>query len=186
MSGALSPTVLFYTFCVFSLTSIIFTIIYLSTLSPKVITQGNIISYYGWLIVGVISMLIMRQIYVNNITYNVTLIVTLYVLYAFSSLINLSYFYKIMMDGRSFNNNTINNYRMVIGILNIVIMVLFIFSVYKDNSTLSNSSLPYPSVNKLVIGNIAITFMYLVCIMASMILLYKTSSGIKTYSITDG
>ena len=185
MSGALSPKVLFYTFCIFSLTSIIFTIIYLSTLSPKVITQGNIISHFGWLIVSVISMLIMRQIYENNITHNVTFIVGLYVLYALLSLLNLSYFYKIMMDGRSFNNNTINNYRMVIGILNIVIMVLFLFSVYKDNSILSNSS-PYTSVNNLLIGNIAITIMYLVCITASIYLLYENSSGIKTYSITDG
>jgi hypothetical protein len=184
MSGTLSPKVLYYTFSVFSLIGIIFTIIYLSTLSSKVITQSNIISHFGWLIVGVISVLVMNQMYENNASNNVVLIVGLYVLYAVLSLINLMYFYKIMLDGKSFNNNVINNYRMVIGILNIVIFVLFFFSVYKDSKSLTTSPPLY--VDNLIIGNIAITVMYLVCITASIYLLYVNSSSVVTYSITDG
>jgi hypothetical protein len=75
MSVSLSPKVLYYTFFVFSLTGVIFTIIYLLTLSPTVITQRNIISQFGWLILGIISVLLMGQMYENNITNNITLIV---------------------------------------------------------------------------------------------------------------
>ena len=75
MSGTLSPKVLYYTFSVFSFIGIIFTIIYLSTLSSKVVTQSNIISHFGWLIVGIISVLIMNQMYENNATNNVIFIV---------------------------------------------------------------------------------------------------------------
>jgi hypothetical protein len=184
MSGELSPKVLFFTFFVFSLIGIIFTIIYISTLSSKVVTKPNIISHFGWLIVGIISVLIMRKIYENNLSNNVNLIAGLYVLYALSSLINLIYFYNLMIDGKSFNNNTINNYRMVIGILNIVIFVLFFFSVYKDNNSLLSSS--SVSINNLTIGNVAITIMYLICMVSSMYLLYENTYSIITYSKTDG
>jgi hypothetical protein len=184
MSGTLSPKVLYYTFSVFSFIGIIFTIIYLSTLSSKVVTQSNIISHFGWLIVGIISVLIMNQMYENNATNNVIFIVGLYILYAFLSLINLMYFYKIMLDGKSFNNNVVNNYRLVIGILNIVIFLLFFFSVYKDSKSLTTAPPLY--VDNLIIGNIAITVMYLVCITTSIYLLYVNSSSIVTYSITDG
>ena len=184
MSGALSPTVLFYTFCLFSVISIIFTIIYISTLSSKVVTQTNIYCHFGWLIVGIISVLIMQQIYKNNLTNNVIFIVGLYILYVLLSLINLISFYKLMIDGKSFNNSSINNYRMVIGILNIIIFVLFFFSVYKDSNSLSKSA--SLSIDNLIIGNIAITVMYLICITSSIYLLYINTSSVMTYSITDG
>jgi hypothetical protein len=183
MSGELSPMVLYYTFFVFSLTGIIFTIIYLSTLSPKVVSQSNITSYFGWLIFGIITVLVMYKIYENNISNNINLIVALYVLYASTSIFNLMYFYKKMIDGESFNNNAINNYRMVIGILNIVIFVLFSLSVYKDNNTVTGS---FTTSGKLIIGNIALTFMYLVCIGSSIYFLYVTTSSMQTYSVTDG
>lgn len=184
MSGTLSPKVLYYTFSIFSLTSIFFTIIYLSTLSSSVITQRNIISHFGWLILGIISVLVMGQMYENNTSNNITLIVGLYILYAFLSLLNLIYFYKIMLDGKSFNDTVITNYRMIIGILNIVIFVLFNFSVYKDSKSLTNT--PPLSADKLIIGNIVITVIYLVCMLLSIYLLYVNSSSIITYSITDG
>jgi hypothetical protein len=184
MSVSLSPKVLYYTFFVFSLTGVIFTIIYLLTLSPTVITQRNIISQFGWLILGIISVLLMGQMYENNITNNITLIVGLYILYAFLSLLNLIFFYKIMLDGKSFNNPVITNYRKVIGILNIVMFGLFFFSVYKDSNLLNSP--PPLSTNKLIIGNIAITVIYLVCMLISIYLLYVNSSSIITYSITDG
>ena len=184
MSGTLSPKVLYYTFSVFSLTGILFTIIYLSTLSSTVITQRNIISHFGWLILGIISVLVMGQLYENNISNNITFIVGLYILYAFLSLLNLIYFYKIMLDGKSFNNTVITNYRIIIGILNIVMFMLFYFSVYKDSKSLTSS--PPLSPDKLIIGNIVITVIYLVCMLSSIYLLYVNSSSIITYSITDG
>lgn len=176
--------VLYYIFSIFSLLCILFTVIYLSTLSSTVITQRNIISNFGWLILGIISVLVMGQIYEHNITNNITFIVGLYILYAFLSLLNLIFFYKIMLDGKSFNNTVITNYRTVIGILNIVMFGLFFFSVYKDRISLSST--PPLSTDKLIIGNIVITVIYLVCMLTSIYLLYVNSSSIITYSITDG
>jgi hypothetical protein len=163
---------------------VIFTVIYLSTLSSTAITQRNIISHFGWLILGIISVLIMGQIYEDNMTNNITFIVGLYILYAFLSILNLIFFYKIMLDGKSFNNTVITNYRTVIGILNIVMFGLFFFSVYKDRISLSSTH--PPSTDKLIIGNILITVIYLVCMLISIYLLYVNSSSILTYSITDG
>jgi hypothetical protein len=184
MTGILSPAILYRIFFVFSLIGIIFTIIYLTTLSSTVITQTNIISHFGWLIVGIISVIIMGQMYENNITYNITLIVGLYILYAFMSLINLIHFYKIMLDGKSFNNTVIKSYRMTIGIINIVIFVLFGFTLFMDIRLLGNPQ----NINneKLKIGNVVITIIYLVCMILSIYLLYSTTSKIITYSITDG
>jgi hypothetical protein len=126
----------------------------------------------------------MGQMYENNITYNITLIVGLYILYAFMSLINLIHFYKIMLDGKSFNNTVIKSYRMVIGIINIVIFVLFGFTLFMDIRLLGNPQ----NINneKLRIGNVVITIIYLVCMILSIYLLYSTTSKIITYSITDG
>jgi hypothetical protein len=89
-----------------------------------------------------------------------------------------------MLDGKSFNNPVITNYRKVIGILNIVMFGLFFFSVYKDSNLLNSP--PPLSTNKLIIGNIAITVIYLVCMLISIYLLYVNSLSIITYSITDG
>jgi len=74
MSVTLSPKVLFYIFTVFSLSGIAFTILYFFTLSPTIITQSNIYSHFAWLILGIISVLVMGQIYENNITNNITLL----------------------------------------------------------------------------------------------------------------
>lgn len=184
MSVTLSPKVLFYIFSVFSLSGIIFTILYYFTLSPTTITQRNIYSQFAWLILGIISVLVMGQIYENNITNNITFIVGLYILYAFLSLLNLIFFYKIMLDGKSFNNTVITNYRKVIGISNILMFLLFLFSVYKDIKSLDSS--PLLSTDKLIIGNIVITIAYLACMLTSIYFLYVISSSILTYSITDG
>jgi hypothetical protein len=184
MSVILSPKVLFYIFSVFSLSGIIFTLIYFFTLSSTVITQRNIFSQFAWLIFGIISVLVMGQLYENNITNNITFIVGLYILYAFLSLLNLIYCYKIMLDGKSFNNTVITNYRKVIGISNILIFLLFLFSGYKDSKSLTSS--PPLSTDKLIIGNIVITIAYLACILISIYSLYVVTSSIITYSITDG
>ena len=187
MSGTLSPEVFKYSigfFVVFSLTGIIFTIIYLSSLSDTVITKTNIISYFGWLIVGIITIISMGQIYEKNISRNISLIVGLYVLYAFLSLIILIHFYKIMMDGKSFNNKVIKNYRMAIGILNIAIFSLFGTTVFMDLRLLRSPE--RINVGNLKIGNVTITLVYLTCMIFSIYSLYVITSSISTYSITDG
>ena len=187
MSGILSPDMLKYSigfFVVFSLTGVIFTIIYLTTLSPSVITQSNIISHFGWLIVGIISIVSMGQMYEKNISHNISLIVGIYVLYAFLSLILLIHFYKIMLDGKSFNNAVIKNYRMAIGILNIAIFCLFGFTVYMDLRLLGSPE--RVNAKNLKIGNVVITMIYLTCMIFSIYSLYVINSSISTYSITDG
>ena len=89
-----------------------------------------------------------------------------------------------MLDGKSFNNTVITNYRKVIGISNVLMFFLFLLSVYKDSKALSSS--PPLSTDKLTIGNIVITMLYLACMLTSIYFLYVISSSIITYSITDG
>jgi hypothetical protein len=161
---------------------IVFTAVYLSSLSSTAITQKNVISQIGWLVSAIITMIILGKIYEKNISNNITFIVGIYILYAFLSLLNLIYFYNIMVSGKSFNNSVMTNYRTIIGILNIVIFVLFAGSVYKDSVYLTIS----PPPNGLTIGNIIITTIYLICMLWSIYLLYVTSSCMLTYSITDG
>ena len=89
-----------------------------------------------------------------------------------------------MLDGKSFNNTVITNYRKVIGISNVLMFFLFLLSVYKDSKALTSS--PPLSTDKLTIGNIVITMLYLTCMLTSIYFLYVISSSIITYSITDG
>lgn len=161
---------------------IVFTSLYIASLSATTITQRNILSQFGWLVSGIIVMVILGKIYEKNISNNITFIVGIYILYALLSLLNLMYFYNIMINGKSFNNSLMTNYRTIIGILNIVIFVLFAGSVYKDTSYLTTT----PPPSGLTIGNIVITSIYLACMLWSIYLLYLTSSSMLTYSITDG
>jgi len=177
-----SPNIVYIIYLIISIVVIVFTSVYISSLSSTAITQTNVISQIGWLVSGIVAMIILGKIYEKNISNNITFIVGIYVLYAFLSLLNLIYFYNIMINGRSFNNTVIYNYRIIIGILNIVIFVLFLGSVYKDRNSLTNST---PS-SGLIIGNIFITTIYLVCMLWSIYLLYVTSSSMLIYSITDG
>lgn len=177
-----SPHSVYIIYLVASGMGIVFTSIYLTSLSSTTVTQRNVISQIGWLVSAIITMIILGKIYEKNISNNITFIVGIYILYAFLSLLNLIYFYNIMINGKSFNNLEMYNYRTIIGILNIAIFVLFAGSVYKDTSYLQTT----PPPNGLTIGNIIITTIYLVCMLWSIYLLYLTSSSMLIYSITDG
>lgn len=177
-----SPDSVYIIYLVASGMAIVFTTVYIASLSATTITQQNILSQFGWLVSGIITMIILGKIYEKNISNNITFIVGIYILYALLSLLNLIYFYNIMINGKSFNNSLMTNYRTIIGILNIVIFVLFAGSVYKDTSYLTAT----PPPNGLTIGNIVITSIYLACMLWSIYLLYLTSSSMLTYSITDG
>ena len=87
-----------------------------------------------------------------------------------------------MVDGKSYNNSTIRNQRMVIGIMNILIMGLFGFCIYMDKDGLLNNTVKDTSKNRVVWAST----MFVIFITTSIILWYITNSAIIRYSITDG
>ena len=169
-------------FKIFSILSIIFSIWYSSTLSPTIVTPTNIYVYISWLITGVIAMSMLAVIYGANQTYNIDLIFFIYIIYSILSFSTIVYLYKIMVDGKSFNNTTIRNWRMVIGIMNILIMGLFGYCIYNDKSGLVNDSVKSTTKNNVV----GASFLFIIFITTSIILWYLINSSIVKYSITDG
>ena len=91
-----SPDSVYIIYLVASGMAIVFTTVYIASLSATTITQQNILSQFGWLVSGIITMIILGKIYEKNISNNITFIVGIYILYALLSLLNLIYFYNIM------------------------------------------------------------------------------------------
>jgi len=87
-----------------------------------------------------------------------------------------------MVDGKSFNNITIRNWRIVMSIMNILIMGLFGYCIYTDKSGLINDSVKATTKNNVVWASL----LFVVFITASIILWYLINSSIIKYSITDG
>lgn len=169
-------------FKIFSILSIIFSIWYSSTLSTSVVTKTNTYVYISWLITGVIAMSMLAIIYGANQTYNIDLIFFIYLIYSILSFSTIVYLYKIMVDGKSFNNITIRNWRIVMSIMNILIMGLFGYCIYTDKSGLINDSVKATTKNNVVWASL----LFVVFITASIILWYLINSSIIKYSITDG
>jgi len=170
----------FYIF--FSILSVIFSIWYSVTLSPSVVTKTNIYTYISWLITGIIAISILAFIYKSNPTYNIDLIFFIYFIYGIISFSTIVYLYKLMVEGRSYNNSTIRNWRLVMSIMNILIMGLFGYCIYTDKSSLTNETVKDTSLNVVVFAST----LYVIFITTSIIMLYLINSSVIRYSITDG
>jgi hypothetical protein len=169
-------------FKIFSLLSIIFSIWYLATLSPTVVTKTNIYAYISWLLTGIIAISILAILYGSNQTYNIDLIFFIYTIYGIISFFTIIYLYNMMVDGKSYNNTTIRNWRMVTSIMNILIMGLFGYCIYIDKSGLLNDTVKDTTKNHVVWASM----LFVVFITTSIILWYLVNSSVIRYSITDG
>lgn len=169
-------------FKLFSFLSIAFSIWYSATLSPTIVSKSNIYAYISWLITGIISISMLAIIYRSNQTYNIDLIFFIYTIYGIISFSAIIYLYNMMVEGKSYNNSTIRNWRMVMSIMNILIMGLFGYSIYTDKGELVNETVKDTTKNKVVWTSL----LFVIFITTSIILWYLVNSSVIHYSITDG